>query len=206
MNISIIIFCYNEKDNIEKVILKTFEVANQLSDSFEVIVVDDASTDGTTAVIKNYPNVTSITHSVNKGIGMALRSGYKAATKEFVCAVPGDGQFDLSELLKVKPFTAETFYSFYRPTTNYNSYRKFLNLSNRLFNRLCLGIQLNDVNWIKVYRKSQLELVHIELESSIIESEMASNNNFAITLNGSSPDRIVRTITISVAYICWVKG
>jgi glycosyltransferase involved in cell wall biosynthesis len=174
LNISIIIFCYNEKDNLEKVIRNAFEVADKLSDSFEIIIVDDASTDGSAAVIKNFPTSKSITHSINKGIGMALRSGYQAASKEFVCAVPGDGQFDLNELLQVKPFAKENFYSFYRPATNYNPYRKFLNFSNRLFNRLFLGIQLTDVNWIKVYRKSQLELVNIELESSIIESEICA--------------------------------
>lgn len=174
MNISIIIFCHNERDNIENVILSVQKVTDVISDNYEIIVVDDGSTDGTTEKIKAIKHIQAIYLPVNEGIGKALRTGYSTASKEFVCAVPGDGQFDVNELSQIKPFGTKTFYSFFRPHTNYTPYRKFLNLSNRLFNRLFLGIKLQDVNWIKVYRKDQLELVNIELNSSIIESEICA--------------------------------
>jgi len=174
LNISIIIFCHNEKDNIEKVVLASQRVAKQIAVSCEIIVVDDGSTDGTVDKIKKMQNVRCVLHSANKGIGMALRSGYTAASKEYVCAVPGDGQFDVNELLGIKPFGFDTFYSYFRPATNYNPYRKFLNLSNRLFNNFLLGIKLTDVNWIKVYRKDQLDFVQMEMHSSIVESEICA--------------------------------
>ena len=174
MNISIIIFCHNEKDNIERVIRSSFDIAAQLSDDFEIIVVDDGSTDGTKGIVKRYPLVKYIIHPTNLGIGMALRSGYNAATKEYVCAIPGDGQFDVSELLNVKPFPIYNIYSFYRPETHYGIYRTTLSFLNRIFNRVLLGIEMRDINWIKVYRKDQLEFVDFQMKSSIIESEISA--------------------------------
>ncbi len=174
MNISIIIFCHNEEDNIEKVIGSSFDIAGQLSDDFEIIVVDDGSTDGTTEIIKRYPLVKYIIHPTNLGIGMALRSGYNAAIKEYVCAIPGDGQFDVRELLNIKPFTIYSLYSYYRPKTNYGIYRAMLSFLNRIFNKLLLGVEMKDINWVKVYRKDQLDFVDFQMKSSIVESEISA--------------------------------
>jgi glycosyltransferase involved in cell wall biosynthesis len=178
LNISIIIFCYNEKGSIADVISSCIDSVKKFADSFEVIIVDDGSTDGSSEIIQSqvalYSFIQYIRHSTNLGIGMALRSGYKASSKEFVCAIPGDGQFDVNELGLIQPFPIHRFYSFYRPETSYNLYRRVLNISNRLFNRVCLGIKLRDVNWIKVYRKDQLDFANIELKSSIVESEICA--------------------------------
>ena len=74
----------------------------------------------------------------------------------------------------VKPFLFKNFYAFYRPETNYNFYRKLLTLSNKFFNSMILGIRMKDVNWVKVYRKDQLDYVNPELKSSLIESEICA--------------------------------
>lgn len=178
MNISIIIFCYNEEDNLLQVFLRTLEAMEVMSTDFEIIIVNDGSTDGTNArcleIVSNYPQVKLITHPKNYGIGRALRSGYSAATKEFVCAIPGDGQFDVKELLQVKPFNKAVYYSFYRPQTNYSFYRQCLTRFNRLFNQHILAVYLRDVNWIKVYRREQIGLANVQLQSSLIESEICA--------------------------------
>jgi glycosyltransferase involved in cell wall biosynthesis len=172
LNISIVIFCYNERESVELVILSSIELANKLCETYEIIVVDDGSNDGSHELLGQYKSIKYIRHPQNKGIGAALRTGYQAATKEYVCAVPGDGQFDISELLAIKPFKFDKFYSFYRPSTNYSAYRKALTKINKLFNKYILGINLKDVNWIKVYRKEHLDFVNPELYSSIVESEI----------------------------------
>lgn len=178
MNISLIIFCYNEAGNIQNVIENALKVIDEISSSYEVIIVNDGSIDGTDEIIKdiskNSPKIREIHHPKNLGIGMALLSGYKAAKNEYVCAIPGDGQFDIEELKEVKPFANNTYYSFYRPQTNYNFYRKILTWLNRIYNQHILGIYLRDVNWIKVYRIDQLNMVNPVLKSSLIESEICA--------------------------------
>jgi len=179
MNLSVIIFYYNEAGALASLISKTLDFLPSISSSFEIILVDDGSTDNsaetTMSLATKYPSlVRLIRHEKNLGIGMALRTGYYAAKSEYVCAIPGDGQFDVTQLSVVKPFDNNLYYSFYRIETNYNLYRRLLTRVNRLFNQHLLGIYLRDVNWIKVYRKSQLELVKPELKSSLIESEICA--------------------------------
>jgi glycosyltransferase involved in cell wall biosynthesis len=175
-SISIIIFCYNESGNISKVIDAAISYLQNLDG--ELVIINDGSTDNTKEICEKYQQKYSeiklINHSKNKGIGMSLKSGYNASNKEYVCAIPGDGQFDISELSQVKTFNNNVYYSFYRRTTGYNLYRKSLTWLNRLFNQHLLGIFIRDVNWIKVYRKDQLRSLNVRLSSSLIESEICA--------------------------------
>jgi glycosyltransferase involved in cell wall biosynthesis len=178
LNYSIIIFCYNEQGAIQDVFNAAFEFLQSLKSDSEIIIVNDGSTDETTRICiqiqQQHPSVIVVHHKKNLGIGMALKSGYKIATKEYVCAIPGDGQFNIDELKMVKKFGKYVYYSFYRPETNYSFYRQCLTWFNRLFNQHFLAIYLRDVNWVKVYRKEQIELANPQLKSSLIESEICA--------------------------------
>lgn len=174
MNISIIIFCYNECENVDAVLQGVIELAATIFSHCQIIVVDDGSTDGTKELLSCRSEITYIRHNINQGIGAALRTGYAAATMEYVCAVPGDGQFDVKELAIVSPFNFNQFYSFYRPITNYSIYRRSLTCFNKVFNAVFIGLRIRDVNWIKVYRKDQLVFVNPQLTSSIVESEICA--------------------------------
>lgn len=174
MKISIIIFCYNERENVEAVLLDVLAMAQNTFSACEIIVVDDGSTDGTQELFEKYSSIRYIKHTNNRGIGEALRTGYATATMEYVSAIPGDGQFDVKELAIVSPFNFNQFYSFYRPITNYSIYRRSLTCLNKVFNAVFIGLRIRDVNWIKVYRKDQLVFVNPQLTSSIVESEICA--------------------------------
>ncbi len=98
-HISVIIPAYNEDEGIGKV-LDALSRDESLKDA-EIIVVDDASTDKTSAVIGNYPNVRLIRHRINKGYGSAIVTGIKASTRKYVIWFDADGQHRVVDLLKV---------------------------------------------------------------------------------------------------------
>jgi glycosyltransferase involved in cell wall biosynthesis len=100
--ISVVICAYNEAGNVGPVIEGTLSVLSQVTSDYEVIVVDDGSTDDTRTVISHIaqgnPAVKMISHAVNQGMGQALLDGYQAAQKELVTFLPADGQISPSDI------------------------------------------------------------------------------------------------------------
>lgn len=179
MTLSIIVFCYNEELTIKKVVLDALEFLKKENfNDNEVIIVNDGSTDKSLMQLnelkKEYGQLKIVNHQENLGIGMALKTGYKEASKQFIVAIPGDGQFDLSDLNKIQDWNESKFYCFYRKDKNYNNYRNFLSSFNLFLNSIFIGNRLKDVNWVKVYTKSQLTNARPQLNSSLIESEISS--------------------------------
>jgi glycosyltransferase involved in cell wall biosynthesis len=176
MTWSVVIFSFNEGGSLSEVVGNVAHVMEGVCTDFEVIVVDDGSTDDTPEVCRKLMEERTwlrvIRQPTNLGIGMALITGYNAAQYDYVCAVPGDGQFDARELKAVPPFEADRFYSFYREHQNYTPYRQLLTSLNRWLNRLLLGLRLRDVNWIKVYRLGHLQALQLNCRSSLVESEI----------------------------------
>lgn len=177
---SLVIFCYNEQGTIEKVIKDALDIGAKLApNNFEVLVVDDGSTDGSSDVIDRlmpqHDRLRCIRHPKNKGIGFALTTGYKEAVNDNVCAIPADGQFNLAELLPFPIMAQNEVISFYRPVKQgYSAYRNMLNWVNLTSNRLLIGLDMKDVNWVKVYKKHHLRSIPIELQSSLVESELCA--------------------------------
>ena len=83
---SIIIPVFNAEHSIEAMLNSVF---NDLPDNFEVIVVDDASTDNGIDIAKKFP-VQILTHSVNKGPSAARNTGAKAARFETLIFLDAD--------------------------------------------------------------------------------------------------------------------
>ena len=102
VSISVFFPCYNEQENVGRTVEKALEVMQQLNADFEVIIVDDGSSDGTGRIADEIAgrdgNVKVVHHEGNLGYGAALQSGFKAATKELVFYTDGDGQFDIGEM------------------------------------------------------------------------------------------------------------
>ena len=101
MLLSIIIPCYNEKENIKTIITKVLD--SPIEDK-EIIVVDDYSKDGTREILEKEiaPLVSKIIyHEANKGKGAALRTGFAAATGDAVIIQDADLEYDPNEYPKV---------------------------------------------------------------------------------------------------------
>ncbi len=173
------ILCYNEVENISTTIQKAHRVMVKIGQPFEILIIDDGSSDGSQALIKatisSIPEAKLIEHVVNKGIGEALHTFYGNAKNENVVYTPGDGQFDYDELFLVPSFKAGYYVSFYRiENTTYSLFRNILTLINKKINAVFLGLKLRDVNWVKIYKLEDLQSLNLEIRSSLVESEISA--------------------------------
>ncbi len=100
-SISIIIPAYNEEKNLIHAASKAVKVATSLLLDYEIIIIDDGSTDKTLNVAKRLSETNTrirvFRFKTNKGIGSALAYGFKYAKKAYVMGYPGD--YDTSEQL-----------------------------------------------------------------------------------------------------------
>jgi glycosyltransferase involved in cell wall biosynthesis len=93
---------YNDWATIASQVVLLARVLRELSDDWEVIVVDDGSADHTAEVLRELqklvPELRIVTHERNRGYGGALRSGFEAARKDWIFYTDGDAQYDVAEL------------------------------------------------------------------------------------------------------------
>ena len=176
---SVIVFCYNEAGTVVNVIdqIEKLLDANRRG-LYEIIVVDDGSTDGSTEKInaakKTRPDVIRVVfHERNLGIGRTLIDGYKAAKNENVIGVPAVGQFNVQEMVPFLDVEEGTFVSFYRLETQYTTFRTILSAANKYVNKIN-GIDLKDVNWVKIYKRKEITAFPWKLHSNLIESELCA--------------------------------
>jgi glycosyltransferase involved in cell wall biosynthesis len=90
---TVIVPVYNEEKAIESVIANIKTALTQLDIKYEIIVVDDGSTDQSAQIISNIDGITYIQHPTNTGYGSALKTGIRYAAGEFVVITDGDGTY-----------------------------------------------------------------------------------------------------------------
>ncbi|GAB1470134.1 glycosyltransferase family 2 protein [Chloroflexota bacterium] len=101
-SISAVFPAYNDGGTIASMIAAASIACREITDDFEIIVVNDGSADYTARMLvemqNRYPELRVITHEINRGYGSALRSGFAAASKEWVFYTDGDSQYNPLEL------------------------------------------------------------------------------------------------------------
>lgn len=101
-SVSIFYPCYNDWGTMGSMIMLTVQTAERLGLEYDITIVDDGSEAHTLALLeeieKTYPQVRVVRHEKNRGYGGALRSGFAAATKEWIFYTDGDAQYDVREL------------------------------------------------------------------------------------------------------------
>ncbi len=107
VRISAVLPAFNEQDNIVEAIEEVGAVAADCCSEYEIIVVDDGSSDRTNELVvhmaESDPRVRLVEHERNQGYGAALHSGFSAAQYEWVFLTDADRQFVISELVGFIP-------------------------------------------------------------------------------------------------------
>lgn len=96
---SVIVPVFNEEVGIRHT-LQSLTSCEKLKD-YEIIVVDDGSSDQTNQIVQTFPGVRLIRHPYNRGYGSAIRSGARIARGDFVLWFDGDGQHRVEDLITV---------------------------------------------------------------------------------------------------------
>lgn len=178
--LSVFFPAYNDALSLPGLIAKTFAVLKANVEDYEVIVVNDGSYDNTAQVLQELqqqygPLLRVVTHEVNRGYGGALRSGFAAATKEFVFYTDGDSQYDVNELPKLLALMGPevSFVNGYKLERNDPWHRIFIGKAYNQFARLLFNVSLRDIDCdFRLIRRSLLELVQLESTSGTICVEL----------------------------------
>ena len=95
---SIIVPAHNEEETIGEVLAELKEIPKNDFQDYEIIVIDDGSTDKTAEIIETISGIKTIKHSHNKGYGAALKTGIKNSENEWIIIIDADGTYPINSI------------------------------------------------------------------------------------------------------------
>ncbi|MFH0942767.1 MAG: glycosyltransferase family 2 protein [Candidatus Beckwithbacteria bacterium] len=163
--LSIFFPAFNEEFVIQKTIAAAIKVAREVAETYEIIVINDGSTDRTgemiEAMISRNPSIRLISHPINQGYGAAIKSGLAAVRYPWVIACDSDGQFDLTEIKKFTPYmNNHDLIIGYRLKRSDSRYRRFMAFILKLVNLILFKINFKDIDCgFKLFKKEVIAAV-----------------------------------------------
>lgn len=182
-SISVFFPCFNDEKSIGKLVETAYKILPGLTSDYEVIVVDDGSSDKSREVIvelqNKYTSLRTIFHKKNKGYGGALQSGFSAAKKDLIFYTDGDGQYDVLEL--------PILHSLMSPDTDFVNgikmsrgdswYRIFLGDLYRFIVRWSFWLPIVDVDCdFRLIRRSIIKKITLTKNSGAICTELVKKS------------------------------
>ncbi len=150
-HLSIIIPCLNEEKNISQVILDSDKYCSKRFPGWEIIIIDDGSTDATASLVEDLAGsdgrIKLVKHEENSGYGQALRTGIQHIAGDTVFITDGDYQYRIEELDRFLPrLKTHDLVIGRRRKRDEGVSRRFLSFVYRLFLKMTLGLSFADAN------------------------------------------------------------
>jgi glycosyltransferase involved in cell wall biosynthesis len=171
--------CYNDAGTIASIVVTTDLTLRALTDDYEIIVANDASTDNSAIILDElsvrYPRLRVIHHATNHGYGGNLRSMFAVATKDLIFYTDGDAQYDPAELrtLHARLEPGVDVVQGWKIERHDPLHRKFIGRIYHHFVRWWFGLHLRDVDCdFRLFRRHVLESFPLESTSGCITVEM----------------------------------
>ena len=191
-SVSLVIPMYNEELNIEHALAAGTEALRKYTDDYEIIVVDDASTDDSPAMVAKLaaddPRIRVFRHEKNRKLGGTLRTGFAAAEKDLVLYMDSDLPFDpdvLGKAIRAMQVTGADVIAGYRHDRTMEGVKRtvYSYFWNTLIG-LLFGWPHRDINFsFKLMKREVLKAITLKSEGSLIDAELivkAKNRGFAI--------------------------
>lgn len=184
-------FCpaYHDEDNLPRLIPHVHKFLSEISGKFEIIIVEDGSSDRTGEVADSlagrYPEVRVIHHPKNMGYGAALRDGFLNARYAYVMYTDGDSQYDVAEF---RPYLhlleSHDVLSGYAPKKVISLRRRMQSAVYNWLIAVLFFVWIKDIDCaMKIYKRRVLDSMEIKSTSAFIDAEMlikASKKGFKI--------------------------
>jgi glycosyltransferase involved in cell wall biosynthesis len=176
--VSVVLPAFNEEANVECALREVSEVARKILTDYEIILVNDGSTDNTGNIVRSLlgelENLRLIEHHPNRGYGGALMAGFVAAEKEFISFFPADKQFHFHEVaLLLEKIRGADIVCGYRVDRKDNALRKFFAWGWNVLIRILFGYLCRDVDCgFKLFRKRILEQIAISSGGAMLDTEL----------------------------------
>ncbi|MGC8460510.1 MAG: glycosyltransferase family 2 protein [Candidatus Dormibacteria bacterium] len=179
--ISLIIPAHNEELNIGSLVTQSCEVLPQIASSFEIIIVDDGSTDRTTEVATHHMDphapgqLRIIRHREKMGYGITVGDGLRASTGDLIAFIDGDGQFDVHDLRHLAEHLGEADFVTGRRANRADNWKR--KLTSGVFNilvKLLYRIHYDDVDCaLKLMRRNFLDdALPLVSRSALLNTEL----------------------------------
>jgi glycosyltransferase involved in cell wall biosynthesis len=178
-SLSIFFPCYNDAGTIPTMVIRAAQAARQVTDDFEIIVLDDGSHDDSVQVLEEVKCAISqlrvIQHDQPSGYGGNVRAGIAASTREWVFYTDGDAQYDSREIkLLVEALRPGVdVVNGWKLKRRDPLHRVLIGLAYQYFVKFIFGLTIRDVDCdFRLMRRSIFDIVQLESVTGTITFEM----------------------------------